>query len=1494
MKLRALYLIFAASLLLLMTCADPIDMSLIQVAEDEFPPEVLEINATSGDYYYSQVTIEGYVQDSSLEIGDSVGLLYSLSYSVSPYSSIRGKITIDPDGNHTIDTTGEEDIFFDIDTGFFRFSFDSENLDAELTITVFIEDANGNITETDFKLSKSPGPYFSTRLYEIDANGVEEDISGFKAFQTIYMDGTISDSVHQQGSTSEIQSVKWIIVNKGKSLTLDLITDADGDDEPDSYNGTFYNVILDDSDLNDPELSFYPDTGYFESSFFVPFDWDYTGSFLQIAVEVADKNGNVTEDILPSIFLKSENPIISKTGLNDRGFSSSSNMYTDTVTERNYYSPRVVGNINLLLEGTVDENGPVVSFNYNITAFGLSPSATDVLFNQINPLIIDAAEITDTGEFQIPLDPGLLDSLSSDTVEIRLYASTGLIQGQKYYEIYADADLPQPFNKSISIVSPATVGYAAEGDTLLLNFNIWDKDYLVEPTASGLNLSTMVVKLGNTVLFDYSVDTSGLTDNLDGTYSVSLSRILDPVDAGTSPPVLDYSIYVEDYVGNIYDVTTGSGINFYYGDPGVSNVQFLKNGSLVSSSDWVKHADDVTIRFTVDRDMMVIPYDPKVTIAGHEISASNGGSGNIWTASYTMSESSDGDGVVTYFIDITDKAGNQRYYPNAGATPGDTPLEFDATAPSEPPTPDLITDSGVAGDNITNDTTPTFTGTAEASSTVMLYRSGSTDPIGNTTSDNLGDWTITVGSALAQGTYDITAEATDAAGNTSDPSITPLSITIDTSVSAPSTPDMTALSDGGISDTDNITADTTPTYEGTAEDGALVTLYHSDTVAIGSATASGGNWSITADPLTSGDYTIKASAVDIAGNTSALSGGLNVSIDQTKPSVNSVSPIDGTINLLGDTNIIISFDDDLGTALGTVTLNGTTYTDGSNCTISISGDQVTLNPSGNLSTGTYTGISVTGFEDRAGNSMNVYTDGAYDITIDATAPTVSSVTPADGTGDLPGDTNIIIDFSENLGSTLGTVTLNSTTFTNGVNSVISILNDIVTVNPNSDFGTATYTDITIEGFEDVAGNIMTSYNDSDYDITIDATDPVAPSTPDMTAATDSGIDDDNETNDTTPDFTGTAEDGSTVTLYRSGSIAIGTDTASGGTWTITSSALGNGAHSITAVAVDAAGNSSPPSGALSITIDTSVSAPSQPDMDTASDSGTYNSDNITTETAPVFSGTAEQGALVTLYYGGTNSIGTDTADSSGDWSITATPALSPGDYTITAKAVDIAGNISVASSGLLITIDSTGPSVSTISPTDNSTDILGNANIIITFDEDLGTTKGTITFDGETYSSSEITISGDQVTINPDTDFTTGNYSDISIDGFFDLAGNAMSAAYSDANYDFTVDADAPSIVTDGISPADNATGIASTTNIVITFDEPLSSTKGTIVFAGITYIDATNCTITISGSQVTLDPIANFTLAKHSNMQISGFQDVAGNTMSPDDRSNYDFTVDH
>jgi uncharacterized protein (TIGR01370 family) len=100
------------------------------------------------------------------------------------------------------------------------------------------------------------------------------------------------------------------------------------------------------------------------------------------------------------------------------------------------------------------------------------------------------------------------------------------------------------------------------------------------------------------------------------------------------------------------------------------------------------------------------------------------------------------------------------------------------------------------------------------------------------------------------------------------------------------------------------------------------------------------------------------------------------------------------------------------------------------------------------------------------------------------------------------------------------------------------------------------------------------------------------------------------------------------------------------------------------------------------------SAPSAPDLTAASDTGPSSTDNITSVTTPVVTGSGvEGGATVTLYdTDGTTVLGTAIADVSGAWSITSS-MLGDGAHALSARQTDLAGNVGVASATLALTIE---------------------------------------------------------------------------------------------------------------------------------------------------------------------------------------------------------------
>jgi len=240
-----------------------------------------------------------------------------------------------------------------------------------------------------------------------------------------------------------------------------------------------------------------------------------------------------------------------------------------------------------------------------------------------------------------------------------------------------------------------------------------------------------------------------------------------------------------------------------------------------------------------------------------------------------------------------------------------------------PGLPDLAaaSDKGASStDNVTNVTTPTFTGTATPALTVNLFADGVL--VGSGKANAAGVWSIKSG-ALTPGVIAITAKAVDGLGNVSPVSPT-LSVTIDTTApSAPGVPDLKAVSDSGKSNSDNITKVTTPIISGTAEVGTTVTLQEGATVLGSAKTNALGVWTITTGVLSEGKHTMNARATDLAGNVSAFSSALTVTIDTTPP----VAPVvtGATITSLTGTaevGSLVSLIDNGIPIAGSVTTNG--------------------------------------------------------------------------------------------------------------------------------------------------------------------------------------------------------------------------------------------------------------------------------------------------------------------------------------------------------------------------------------------------------------------------------------------------------------------------------------------------------------------------------------------------------------------------------------------
>lgn len=169
-------------------------------------------------------------------------------------------------------------------------------------------------------------------------------------------------------------------------------------------------------------------------------------------------------------------------------------------------------------------------------------------------------------------------------------------------------------------------------------------------------------------------------------------------------------------------------------------------------------------------------------------------------------------------------------------------------------------------------------------------------------------------------------------------------------------------------------------------------------------------------------------------------------------------------------------------------------------------------------------------------------------------------------------------------------------------------------------------------------------------------------------------------------ITGRAEAGARVQVREAGVVACETTADAAGAFScIPAADLAQGPHAVEVVAVDAAGNESPPA-AASFLLD-SV-APAAPRLDALASP-------LPTATVTV-TGTSEPGATLRIF-GETSVIGTTTVGPDGVFACPLDP-LAEGAHTLRATATDAAGNESPPSAPLTFSVDTTPPSRPTLDP----------------------------------------------------------------------------------------------------------------------------------------------------------------------------------------------------
>ncbi|EEA2061096.1 Ig-like domain repeat protein [Salmonella enterica subsp. enterica] len=626
------------------------------------------------------------------------------------------------------------------------------------------------------------------------------------------------------------------------------------------------------------------------------------------------------------------------------------------------------------------------------------------------------------------------------------------------------------------------------------------------------------------------------------------------------------------------------------------------------------------------------------------------------------------DGSYTLTVKVEDKAGNTSY--SAPLTVViDTQIAIDGV--------ELVNDSGVKGDNMTNDDRPHFRVTVPTDvNEVRLSIDGGNSWV-QATPGVAGSWEYIWPTDLADGQYTLTVEATDKAGNTVTKTI---DFAVDTTLSVPVIV-LDSADDTGIQG-DNMTNSTQPTFalQHIDDDAVRVTVSveHGGVTTTFDATKGTGGWSFTpTGAWADGDYTLSVSVEDKAGNTSH-SASLTVTVD-TQIAINNIELVNdsGIPNDNLTNNVRPHFQVTVPTDVNVVRLSidgGKTWFNATQSATPGAWDYIWPD---DVADGGYT-LTVEA-TDKAGNK----TTQELDFTIDTTlsVPTLS-LDSADDSG-IAGDniTNV-----KTPGFTLNNIDTDVSrviveVMHNGIKQEVPLVQTggQWRFAPTSDWADGDYI-LTVK-VEDRAGNVKQS---APLTVTVDthiAIDRIE-------LVNDSGIPDDNLTNEARPHFQVTVPadvNGVRLSIDGGKTWFDATQSATSGVWDYTwLTNVANGPHTLMVEASDKAGNKTTQK--LDFIIDTLLSEPTIT-LDSADDSAA--GDNITNVKMPGFTlGNIDADVtkvVVTVAHDGKNQQ-IELIKNGGVWRFTPGAAWTDGDYTLTVKVEDKAGNTNY-SAPLTVTID---------------------------------------------------------------------------------------------------------------------------------------------------------------------------------------------------------------
>eukprot|EP01030_Chromulinospumella_sphaerica_P034309 gene34309-biopygen7856 len=506
------------------------------------------------------------------------------------------------------------------------------------------------------------------------------------------------------------------------------------------------------------------------------------------------------------------------------------------------------------------------------------------------------------------------------------------------------------------------------------------------------------------------------------------------------------------------------------------------------------------------------------------------------------------------------------------------PVVIDSVAPSAPSGAIAPgSNTGSTTDNITSNNKPTLTGTGTPGDTIKI-----TDPQGNVIGTAVvgpnGQWSITPTTALPTGTNNLSMVAIDPAGNVSPTA--PLPVVIESGSLPAPTGGINSGSNTG-SPTDNITTNPQPVLSGTGTPGNTIQIKDPAGNVIGSAVVGpNGQWNVTPTaPLPQGSNNLAITETSPSGAVSP-SVPLPVVIDSVAPSAPSGAIAPGS-NTGSTTDNITSNNKPTLTGTGTP------------------GDTIKItDPQGNVigtavvgPNGQWSITPTTALPTGTNNLSMVAIDPAGNVSPTAPLPVVIE------SGSLPAPTGGINPGS-NTGSTTDNITTNPQPVLSGTGQpgdTIKITDPAgnvigsAVVGPNGQWN-VTPTAPLPQGLNNLSitetspsGAVSPSVP---LPVVIDSVGPSAPSGT-FAPGSNSGSTTDNITSVTQPTLTGTGTPGDTIKITDPQGNVIGSAIVGpNGQWSLApTNPLPQGQNNLSIVAVDPAGNVSPPT-PLPIFIDT--------------------------------------------------------------------------------------------------------------------------------------------------------------------------------------------------------------------------------------------------------------------------------------------------------------------